>query len=328
MTMKNTANTCRIEESTLYGIKTLTLSNDLVSIRILVGKGGEINRITYLPKNLQVLLEDNEVMKAYEGRDLEKDRLANYSELFMGGWPDVIPGFGYYGEVAYKERPIGLAATLPWLCEILKESDSCVSVKLKLRMELFPLYLVKTFTLKKGEAAISIEETVKNEGKQQAAVTWTQHAAFAGDFLDETVRISFPAEKIFIPSQFANNGGREEDYIMPIEKVRMPDGTYHDLHTMRARANDGHLVFTQKLDRDYYEMYNQAKKIGFRMKWDKEIYPYLRCWYQNTSNGYSIALEPCNYYCHTFEECVRNGMFLFLEADEEKSSVIRFSFFE
>lgn len=326
--MKEENYICKVQESDTYGIETLTLSNDLLSVRVLAGKGGDISQITYLPLNMTVLWENKEMFPGYAGRDLYKERLSFYSEFNTGSWQDVVPGFGKYGDIELKERPIGIAATLPWEYEILEEGNDRVSVGLEVDLPVFPLHLAKVFTLRKGDAHFYIEETITNKGDKQAAATWTQHSAFAGNFLDETVKIKFPADKIFIPSAFNKNGGREEDYIMPIDKVTMPDGTVYDLRTMREHRNDGHMVFTQKLDRDYFEMYSESKKAGLRMKWDKEIYPYLRCWYQNTDNGYSIALEPCNYYCHTFDECMANKMFLYLDPGETKKTEVLFEIFE
>lgn len=326
--MNNEYEICHVIESDLYGIKTLTMSNDLLSVRILAGKGGEINQITYLPLDMTILLDGSDAFPQYEGRDLSVERLSFYSELATGGWPDVIPGFGKYGDIELRERPIGIAATLPWSYEIIHQGEDSISVKLEVHLPVFPLHMIKIFTLKKGDATFYLEESVHNEGTQQIAATWTQHSAFGGDFVDETVQIKFPADQIFIPSAFSRNGGKEEDFIMPIDQVTMPDGTIYDLRKMRSRMNDGHMVFTQKLDRDTFEMFSESKKIGIRMKWDKDVFPYLRCWYQNTDSGYSIALEPCNYYCHTFDECVENRMFLYLDSGESKTTSVRLEVFK
>ncbi len=319
---------CKVRESDTYGIKTLTLNNDLLSVRIFAGKGGDISQITYLPLGMTVLWENKEMLPCYADKDLHRERLSFYSELNTGSWQDVVPGYGVYGDVELKERPVGIAATLPWDYEVLRVGAESVSISLEVDLPVFPLHISKIVTLKKGDARLYIDETITNNGDKITAATWTQHSAFGGNFLDETVKIHFPADKIFIPSAFSKNGGREEDYIMPIDQVTMPDGAVYDLRTMREHKNDGHLVFTQKLERDYFEMYSERKKAGLRMTWDKEIYPYLRCWYQNTDNGYSIALEPCNYYCHTFDECVANKMFLFLEPGESKKSEVIFEIYQ
>ena len=44
-----------IKESSSGSIRTLILSNEKLSVKILAGKGGDINQITYLPEQAELL---------------------------------------------------------------------------------------------------------------------------------------------------------------------------------------------------------------------------------------------------------------------------------
>jgi hypothetical protein len=255
--MDSEGNVLKAIEDEIYGIKTIKLSNGLLSIDVLAGKGGDISQITYLPLSLPILWQEKDNFKLYENRDLSKERLPFYNEMNTGGWQDVVPGLGKYGEVELKGRSVGIAATVPWSYMILKPGEESVSIMLEVKLPVMPLKLTKIYTLKKGDASLYIEETIENEGDRQAQITWTQHPIFGGDFLEGTVNINWPGDEIFIPSAYSKSGAREEDYTMPIDRVTMPDGTVHDLRKMRQRTDDGHLVFSQKLLRDYFELFNK-----------------------------------------------------------------------
>ena len=105
----------------------------------------------------------------------------------------------------------------------------------------------------------------------------------------------------------------------------MPDGTIWNLKNMREPGQDGHLIFTMKAETGDFSLYHKARKFGFRVTWDKQIFPYIRCWYQNTEDGYSFAIEPCNYAYSSFADTDKENMYLHLDAGEEMSTEIRLS---
>ena len=85
-----------IKESSSGSIRTLILSNEKLSVKILAGKGGDINQITYLPEQAELLHTEDENFARYDSRDLRTNPLSRYSEDSTGGWQDVVPGYGRY----------------------------------------------------------------------------------------------------------------------------------------------------------------------------------------------------------------------------------------
>lgn len=196
-------------------------------------------------------------------------------------------------------------------------------MNLSVQLPEFPLFMKKQIRLE--DETLIVTETIRNEGGEPADFTWTQHSAFGGSFLDEQVEISYPGEEIFLSSLYAGQGGKKEEYLKNICSVPMPDGTIWNLKNMREPGQDGHLIFTMKAETGDFALYHKARKFGFRVTWDKQVFPYIRCWYQNTEDGYSFAIEPCNYAYSSFADTDKENMYLHLDAGEEMSTEIRLS---
>lgn len=310
-----------IQECTSGNLRTLILSNGILSVKILAGKGGDINQITYLPGQMTLLHTEDSNFSAYKNRDLCIVGLSRYSDDSTGGWQDVVPGYGRYGKMVLQDYPVGIAATVPW--EVCEYAPSDLALILSVHLPRFPLFLEKQIRLEGG--TLVLKERIRNEGNEQAAFTWTQHSVFGGDFLDGEVSITYPGDTVFLSSLFAGQGGKKEAFYENISRMPMPDGTRFDLTRMREPGEDGQLIFTMEAKKGNFSLYHGGKDIGFQVDWDKDIFPYIRCWYQNTDKGYSYAIEPCNYAYSSFGDTDKDNMYLHLGPGEEISTEIQLS---
>lgn len=310
-----------IQECISGNIRTLVLSNEILSVKILAGKGGDINQITYLPGQMTLLHTEDNNFSAYKNRDLRINGLSRYSEDSTGGWQDVVPGFGRYGKTVLQDYPVGIAATVPW--DVWEYTSSDREIVLSVHLTDYPLYLEKRIRLEDG--TLLVNERIRNEGNEQAAFTWTQHSVFGGDFLDGEVEIIYPGDTVFLSSLFACQGGKKEAFYESISTMPMPDGTRFNLTHMREPGEDGQLIFTMEAKKGNFSFYHGGKDVGFRMDWDKDIFPYIRCWYQNTAKGYSYAIEPCNYAYSSFGDTDKENMYLRLGPGKEISTEIQLS---
>lgn len=59
-----------IEESSLYNVRTVTLSNESFAVRILPGKGGDINQIWWKPREVSLLHVREENFCRFQDRNL------------------------------------------------------------------------------------------------------------------------------------------------------------------------------------------------------------------------------------------------------------------
>lgn len=296
---------CTISEKMISGIKVLYLENDLLRLSILVGKGCEFYEIIYKPRNMDILLKSKGGLDQYEGRDLSKEPLAWYSELFTGGWMDVLPDRGAYEEVFLVQKNSGIAATVPWNYQILEQCEDKITIKCFVTLPLIPLYVEKTITIVSLEAKIYVKEYVKNTGNSTAFFTWTQHVAFGGEFLDENVKVTIPCKKVFKAIEYRQAKGKsQEAYECPIENVKMSDENSYNLLAVKPNQFDEELFVTiRKLEKPYFELYNENKSAGIRFEWDFDVFPYLRYWYKNSKELYTIGIEPSNYYFDGFDNC-------------------------
>lgn len=309
-----------VKEVDFYGIRSVILSNEKMEVRILPGKGGDIYQMTVLPENITLLYNQEENLPCYQEKDLYRERLEHYSQDNIGGWQDVVPGFGRYGNKVIGERPVGIAATVGWNVMWEGEAKDAKEICLDVDLPEFPLHLTKRIGL--NETGLYVKEQIRNDGTDKAAVTWTQHSAFCGNFLAPEVAITYPGDEILLSSLYAEQGGCIRDYLKPVRAVPMPDGTVCDMTYMRPRTEDGQLVFTMKAEEGCFAMFHEGIKVGFRMRWEKEIFPYIRCWYRNDPQGYALAVEPCNYYYSSFAQTDREDMYLHLDPGEEKTATL------
>lgn len=190
-----------IKESSSGSIRTLILSNEKLSVKILAGKGGDINQITYLPEQAELLHTEDENFARYDNRDLLTNPLSRYSEDSTGGWQDVVPGYGRYGSLVFQEFPVGTAATLPWDYQTQTAAGGDTrkeeEVNLSVQLPEFPLFMKKQIRLE--DETLIVTETIRNEGGEPADLRGhsTRHSAEASwmNRLKSPIRV----RKFFFP---------------------------------------------------------------------------------------------------------------------------------
>lgn len=312
-------------EKSVEGIPCYIIGNQWVEVTVLAGKGGDIYQIMYYPKTTSnrstgcsLLHTQGQNLSLYRDRDLSEKRLERYSQDSTGGWQDVIPGFGKSPDTMFREFPVGLAATVSWECSGYDPDSE--ELELRVKLSDFPVSLIKRIMVK--DSSVVLRETVCNDADDDIDMTWTQHSVFGGDFLMGTVDIDYPSDEVFLCAAHAAAGGERTAYIHPLSSVPMPDGGIRDFHRLCERCGDGNLVFTLNAEEGAFTLSGSQSGIRVRMNWDKEVFPYVRCWYQNTKDYYSMALEPCNYYYSTFADTDRENMYLHLAAGMERTTEI------
>jgi galactose mutarotase-like enzyme len=303
---------CSISKESLYGIETVVLESDLLRVRILTGKGGEIYEMIYKPLKMDFLLKKRAGLRPYQERDLYKQRLSRYSELYTGGWSDVVPDRGIYEGIVLERKTAGIAATLPWDWEITEESSEKAEIKCTVLLPVFPLYLEKFISIQAGGTELMVRESAVNKGKSEMDVAWTQHITFGGDFLADNVAVILPVDKVFRAYDFHYRmmGETIEDYEDPACSVHFREGeTYNFLMAPPYYEEKDRFVTMRNLKESQASLYRQDKNIGVRLTWDAKAYPYLRYWCDNRDDSYTLALEPANHFFVDFEDSKKFGTY-------------------
>lgn len=288
---------CRVKKKCISGIDVLYLESDLLRVSILAGKGGEIYEMIYKPLEMDILLKTPGRLTQYEGRDLSRERLTWYSELFTGGWIDVLPGMAIYKDINVTMEAAGIAATMPWNYEIVSECGESAAVRLFVDLPVVPISVEKTITVKQGDARLLVSERIINKGDAPICFTWVQHSAFGGSFLDEDVEIILPDHQLGMPM-----------------RATPPEVEGHDLRVPLPRGAEANVFITLRELSEYrFALRNHKKGIEVIMDWDGEAFPCLRCWYRSSKDIYTVALEPGNYYASSFDDTFKIGCHATLE---------------
>ena len=215
---------------------------------------------------------------------------------------------------------------IPWQFSVLRDDPDCVQVKFWARTCRTPFYMERTFGLEGDRAVLSIHEKLINEGQEDMELMWGYHPAFGAPFLSEHCRIDIPAKKVEVCSQAAPNtrldAGKQFDW--PI--VRDRDGNDLDLSRIAppsAKAAD--MAYLLELEEGWYAITNNQLKVGFGLRYPKEIFPYVWYWmdyegefgYPFYGRTYVVALEPFTSYPRFgLEEAIKRGTAMKMAAGE------------
>jgi len=330
---------CRIsDEWTFKGMRSLILENELVRITILVDKGTDIVEFRYKPLDLDPMLflpggirnPKHDTPSAYTDEP--------FHDYYSGGWNDILPSGGppssYKGAVFGQHGEVSL---IPWEYALLEDSPARVSVRCWTRTVRTPFFVDKTYTLEAGRATLAISESVTNEGGETVPLTWGQHVAFGRPFLDEGAVIDVPAKRFAVHDAMP---GYEPRRFEPGAECDWPHapaaaGSIDDASLVPAYGEKEAQVMAYILDLEdgWYAVTNQARQVGFALRFDKTLYPHIWYWQQlgSVSKGYPwwsgnhcAALEPFSYYPGGgLGEAVAHGTAMMLEPNETISTEIR-----
>ena len=227
-----------------------------------------------------------------------------FNDGFEGGWPECFPNGGI--SVMYKGAQLpfhGELLTLPWEVYRHREPPGG-SLRPPRRCETLrtPFLLEKTLTLRSGSAALEIDERLTNLAAEEMDVMWGQHPTFGPPFLDATCRIDVPPCRASTERMEPWKDGQLQfgaSFDWPSAPLR--DGGFRDLSIVPGpEARTADLVFLHGFEEGWYGITSGRRKVGFGLRWDPGVYPYLWFWhvwggmpgYPWYGLNYDCALEP------------------------------------
>ncbi|RPI97153.1 MAG: DUF4432 family protein, partial [Chloroflexi bacterium] len=316
---------CRIsDEWTCQGMRTVILENDWLRVVVLVDKGSDIVEFRYKPYDLNFLLE--RPLRAPRSGD-SLGNLA-FIDYYSGGWNEILPNGG--APATYKGAQFGQhgeISLIPWRHAIITDTPDQVAVKLWVRAHRTPFYLEKTLTLQGDKAALFIHERLTNEAGEPLHCMWGQHIAFGNPFLLDGARIQVPAQRLRI---HAAMDGYEPRRFEPGSESAWPNahaasGGAADASIVPAYGDESaqEMAYLTELTDGWYAITNQARRVGFGLRFDHNLYRTIWYWQQlgNVAKGYpwwgrlhTTALEPwTSYPTNGLPEAVQNGTALLLQ---------------
>jgi hypothetical protein len=321
---------CTLTETTISNIQIVYLENETMRVSILVGKGADVYEMIYKPLHMDVLVKTNQGLDVFKDRNLSEKRLKMYSELYAGGWQDCLPHRGRYEDIDITQETGGIAATIPWEYEIFENTDQGVGIRCFVRLQEIPMYIEKTFLLKQGQSKLTMDVRIRNEGASVLKFTWTQHAVFGGQFLDEHVSIEVPECAVFQPRTYDRSIKSDlSDYEEPIDHVTLPNGKVRNLQTVLPRnSNEQFFAVLKNIREPWARLINRKKKVGVQLLWDLAAYPFIRFLCNNTETSYGIGIEPSNDAFVSFDDSLDHGTFRELQPAGEYATSIVCDIFE
>ncbi|NHN29841.1 DUF4432 family protein [Paenibacillus agricola] len=321
---------CTIKETMVSSIKVVYLENELLRASILVGKGADVFELIYKPLQIDVLLKTNKGLAVFDNRNLSEQRLKMYSELYAGGWQDCLPHRARYEHIDITQETGGIAATLPWEYEITQNNAEAASILCFVQLPDIPLYIEKSFTLKRGDSHLYIGIRIRNQGSSAVKFTWTQHPAFGGQFLDENVTIEVPDCVAFHPRSydraFKDDLARFEE---PIDRITLPSGNTRNIQeVMPKNSNEQFFIVLKNIREPWAKLINHKKGVGVLLKWQLDAFPYIRYWSNNVSTMYTIGIEPSNDAFSSFDDSLEHGTFRELQPNEEYATMLQCEIFD
>ena len=313
---------CRISDEHIFrGLRTLVMENELLRVSVLLDKGTDIYEFLYKPLDVDFMWRGPTPLRdprTFASTIQRED--GNFMDYYFGGWQEIFPSGGA-PHYTYKGAELGQhgeVSIIPWSCGIEKDTVDEVAAKMWVRTYRTPFYLEKTLRLKSGIAALFFEERVVNEGREEMDFMWGHHPAFGHPFLDASCRIDIPATKVFVHEPLYCNTSRltpgAEFKTFPIIKDK--DGNDYDLSVVPPpEVKTSEMCYLMGLKDGWYALTNTRRKLGFGMRWDKEMFPIVWLWevftgyfgYPWYGRTYNIALEPFTSYPNGMANALARG---------------------
>ncbi|MGH9511412.1 MAG: aldose 1-epimerase [Terriglobales bacterium] len=308
---------CRITQFVYLGYDALALENEQLRITVLPGKGSDVIHFLYKPKDMDFMWASSPGLQPFGAVKSPNAKGQAFLDYYPGGWQEILPNFGDPCE--YKNMTLGLhdeVSLLPWKYNIVEDDDECVSVELEVRCIRTPFRICKQLTLRPG-LCLDITEEVHNDSEETMDCTWGHHPTFGSPFLDEACRVLVPPCKVKTQEEYVSQNSRLErgqDCDWPLVWSRK--GEKVDLSRVAPKITRSHdMAYLYGFDKGWYGLFHEDRKLGFGMKWDSNIFPYLWFWqvyggwsgYPWYGSSYNIGLEPCSSYPQSLTAAVRAG---------------------
>lgn len=329
---------CRIVEWSIEGLRAVTLENRGLRVGVLVDKGADIFEFLYKPRDVDLLWRSPlGIVHPARGTPSIASREGAFMDAYEGGWQELFPTlgppavhhgaeFGAHGEVAL----------LPWEYTIDCDDPGRVQVSFGVRTRRAPFALRRTLTLQDDAAVLHIAEEVVNEGAETVAFMWGHHPVLGAPFLRpgcllavagghvNTVRLQdgrfYPAGiqtpwPTYRPDTVAGQPAGSED----LRRLPVPDAAHVDE------------LYLSDLPEGWYALTNPHVGVGFALRWETRVFPYLWLWrtlgpaggYPWYGGTYTLGLEPFSSVPPHAQDAAAAGTLLQLGPGESMATALR-----
>jgi hypothetical protein len=304
---------CQNAEETMFGLRVVTLQNDLLRVQLLPEAGGKIWQITYLPLGEDILWNNSSIAPAKHSMH------DSYDDLWSGGWDELFPNDEEttIGDTRFPDH--GELWTGSWDHRTSLDQRSAT---LSFTTPLSGMEIEKTLTLSPGSATIRFHHTLCNTSAKELPFMWKLHPALR---VTPHHRVDFPAMQVIrepaLPGTLA-----EAPIEFPWPYARMGTRTV-DLRKIPEHDRELYFVYGTNMEAGWCALTNTDTKLSCGLRFDQEIFPC--CWlfatYGAWRDHHVAVLEPCTGYPLDFAEMVRAGRHRVLAPGQELSTDVLFT---
>ncbi len=273
---------CAITTGTEAGHQAVYLESDLLHITVLVSKGADIYRFIHRPSGLDFLWKNPVGLWPPGAPAHDGSAGFGFLENFEGTWQELFPSANDPTTYCGREIPFhGEVALLPWSWLIVAESADEVAVRFSVETQQTTFRLDRVMRLRRGEARLTLEETVTNIGPDVQHFVWGHHCVVGGPWLEAGCVLDLPARTITTIDQIYEE---KTARLAPGQHSMWPHalgrkGDTIDLSVIpgpEAHSHDD--VYLTDLTAGYAAVRNPRLGVGFRLRWDPSVFHWIISW--------------------------------------------------
>jgi galactose mutarotase-like enzyme len=274
-----------IAPTTVGGMKGVILENEKVRTVLMPEFGARILSIIYKPTETEFVWHNPKVpvMKPTYQPEFED----------MSGLFDCVPTCENCTLKEWKLPMYGEVASEPWRLVRTEKKPRAVTVKLQRKLDIYPLIINKSLTLKKNEPVLELNYKLTNLSDEQLEYHYSGHNTLR---INPYYRIILPPEVTKVKRGMAitdrlGNLGDEIPWPITTDK----DGKTVDLTKVgQPCEGTGENLYTPKLKESWSAAFNESRKEAIGFSFQADVLPYILVWvnWGGYLGHYHIALEP------------------------------------
>lgn len=303
-------------ESTLHGLRTIVLENDLLRVVLLPEAGAKIWQIRYKPLKTDLLWNNSSIPPS------RQPLYASYDDTWSGGWDELFPNDEPGNLRGLHVPDHGELWTGVWDAEPL-QLGSATGIHLHYTTPISQFLVEKTLILRPQSAILEVTYRLTNRGTGTLPYLFKLHPAFA---VSPHHRIDFPAMTVVRETEFEGTlAGAPQ--VFPWPKVSLGETTLDLREVPAPSARALHFFYGTDLSAGWCGMTNKDSRLAVGLRFDPKVFS--SCWLFATHGGWRdlnvAVLEPATGFPLRIQSMIDEGHALSLAPGETLETTVLFS---
>jgi len=264
------------------GLRLLVVENECIRLVLWPEHGADLLEFRDLASGLDVLWKNPQVWPPRRhALDQPHAGRSEFYDTFHGGWFVSLPN-GFF-PADYFGAPLGCHGELQsvsWTAEIAAQSAAVVRVVLTGRGVRTPWQLTRELVLRANEPVARWREHLLNRSRTRLPLAWLHHPAFGGPLIDGAELVTGARTLLTPPADRPELAQLQPSYrgAWPFAPEQAT-GARRDCSRVPPAGSDlEHVVHLTDFPVGWGAVWNQARGLGFGLRWDESVFPYAWSW--------------------------------------------------